>query len=193
MTQKTQDQKPRVLFLHGLEGSPQGQKAQHLLEHWGAYTPQMPSGQLIHLKSVWGAWVNVPSLMLSDAVNSLMEGVEMAIRDFQPDIVVGSSMGGALAFKAMLDGLWSGPTIFLNPAIFQLLRKDATRQLPGARTVWILGSEDVITPYPANLQACAACDGASMVIDDNHRLAKAVTHGYLDAAIKKLWKEELDG
>ena len=187
MTVTTDRPNPRVLFIHGLEGSPTGTKAQHLRERWGAYTPQIPSDKLKHLRATWQDWISIPPVDLKDAVQSSFDHVFMAIRDFRPDIVIGSSMGGALAFKALLDGVWNGPTIFLAPAIFQLLREDATKRRDGVQTAWILGTEDDITPYEPNLQACAAWDGTAFLVEDGHRLTAAVTEGHLDAAIEQLW------
>ena len=192
MTVTTDRPSPRVLFIHGLEGSPTGTKAQYLRERWGAYTPQIPSDKLKHLRATWQDWQSIPPVTLKDAVQDSFDHVFMAIRDYRPDIVIGSSMGGALAMKALLDGVWNGPTIFLNPAIFQLLREDATRQRDGVQrgevqTVWILGTEDDITPCEPNLQACAAWDGTAFLVEDGHRLNTAVTDGHLDDAIELLW------
>ena len=65
----------RVQFIHGLEGSPQGAKARLLAEHFEARTPAMDTADF-------------------EACVALQAS---SLRDFEPDVLVGSSFGGAVA------------------------------------------------------------------------------------------------
>jgi len=105
-----------------------------------------------------------------------------AVRYFDPDIVVGSSLGGALLAKMVMEDKWNGNCVFLAPAIDSLLG-DVT--LPEMRSaVWILGECDDITPNIFNIRHCRASSGQLMVSrDDNHQLEKALAGGLIDSAI----------
>jgi len=46
-----------------------------------------------------------------------------AVRAAKPDVVVGSSWGGAVAVKLLADGAWHGPTILLAPAAGSVSRR----------------------------------------------------------------------
>ena len=43
--------------------------------------------------------------------------MEVALRREKPDVVVGSSWGGAVALKCIEQGYWAGPAVLLAPAI----------------------------------------------------------------------------
>ena len=82
----------RVQFIHGLEGSPQGSKARLFAEHFEALTPAMDTGDF----------------------ESCVETQRAALESFRPDVLVGSSFGGAVAVALLQRGLWSGPTLLLG-------------------------------------------------------------------------------
>ncbi len=44
------------------------------------------------------------------------------IKKFVPDVIVGSSYGGAITCELIRRGLWEGPTILLAPAYLRILR-----------------------------------------------------------------------
>ena len=44
------------------------------------------------------------------------------LKEFGPDIIVGSSYGGAISCELIRRGLWKGPTILLAPAYVKILR-----------------------------------------------------------------------
>ena len=66
---------PKVLFIHGLEGSPQGSKARLFDAHFDALTPAMDTQDFA----------------------GCVEVQREAIKSFRPDVLVGSSFGGAIA------------------------------------------------------------------------------------------------
>ena len=57
------------------------------------------------------------TVQLYDAV----AGAAAAIAEHAPRVVVGSSYGGAVATKLLLDGIWSGPTVLIAPAARRLV------------------------------------------------------------------------
>src|SRR4029453_6916478 len=103
----------RVQFIHGLESSPQGAKAQHLARHFTALTPAM----------------DTHDFTASVAVQTAM------LREFDPHVLVGSSYGGAIAVELLQRGVWRGPTLLLAQAA---LRRGQPAALPAGVTVWLL-------------------------------------------------------
>tara|TARA_Y100001938_G_C8005750_1_gene387209 strand:+ start:65 stop:529 length:465 start_codon:yes stop_codon:yes gene_type:complete len=84
----------KIVFLHGLESSPNSTKATYLrsMGH-NVVAPHLP-------KDLWE--------------QSVMEA-RRAIEQHQPDVVVGSSRGGAIAMTAMITGP-RVPTVLVAPA-----------------------------------------------------------------------------
>mmetsp|Transcript_58335 Transcript_58335/g.188931 ORF Transcript_58335/g.188931 Transcript_58335/m.188931 type:complete len:223 (-) Transcript_58335:312-980(-) len=64
----------------------------------------------------WGA------AAAEDSLTRCLEIQRAAIADFNPDVVVGSSWGGGIALLALAEGLWSGPTVAIAPALHRVLR-----------------------------------------------------------------------
>ena len=82
----------RVLFIHGLESSPYGRKSRFLSRHFISITPQMKPLNYM--------------ACLSKQIR--------AIQTFRPDVIVGSSFGGAVALHLLQLGIWKGPTVSAN-------------------------------------------------------------------------------
>ena len=76
----------RVLFLHGLEGSPHGTKGTWLREHYDVVAPALDTSSI--------------EAALEDALAALAA---------EPDVVVGSSFGGAVLLELLHVGAWRGP------------------------------------------------------------------------------------
>ena len=70
-----------VLFLHGLEGSPEGDKSIHLKAKWGGKTPVLRTGPLLQLKSASGdvEWQSLPKNKLESAVEVVYQDALSAL------------------------------------------------------------------------------------------------------------------
>jgi predicted esterase len=148
----------RVQFVHGLEGSPHGAKARLLGEAFDALTPAMDT---------------------SDFEASVATQAQ-ALAQFRPDVLVGSSFGGAVAVALLARGLWSGPTLLLAQAA---LRYDDAARLPPDVTVWLVhGTRDALID-PAESRRLAATGTPERVrlieVDDDHPLHDSVARGDL--------------
>ena len=178
----------KVLFLHGLEGSPNGQKAKYLKEKWGALCPPMRTDLIreLNIKKGQRNWSNIDSQEIESALEPVMEDALDAINYLKPDIVVGSSMGGAilmkLIFNQAIDINVCSP-IFLAPAIKELVRP--LEEIPTMKnSVWVLGEVDRIVENSSNIKLCKSCNGNLVFSpNDNHRLSIALNSGLIDAAI----------
>ena len=158
-------EKTRVQFIHGLEGSPQGAKARLLAQHFDCRTPAMDTSDF-------------------EACVALHAEV---IRSFAPDVLVGSSFGGAVAVELLRRGVWRGRTLRLAQAA---LKHDPRACLPEDVTVWIVhGTRDHLVD-PADSRQLAGTGSAGRVrlfeVEDDHSLHASVADGQLVEWVKQL-------
>lgn len=146
----------KVQFAHGLEGSPTGNKATVLGAHYQVHTPAMNV-------------LDVPSCIALHAE---------ALQTFAPDVLVGSSFGGAIAVELLRSRVWAGPTLLLAQAA---VGYDASARLPDAVHVWLVhGLADELIP-PEDSRKLAATGSPPFVrlyeVEDDHALRKYVASG----------------
>lgn len=155
----------RVQFIHGLEGSPQGNKARVLAEHFDAQTPQM---------------------VTSDFESSVAVQAE-ALNSFTPDVVVGSSFGAAVAVELLQRGLWRGPTLLLAQAAVRMLEAPA---LPDGVVVWLVHGlqDELIGVEDSRTLAATGTPGLVRLfeVEDDHPLHASVQSGRLVEWVREL-------
>ena len=179
----------KVLFLHGLEGSSTGSKALSLQEKWGAMCPSLRTAKLVDLREKCsGDWENATQEQINISIEESFSDASDAVRYMKPDIIVGSSLGGALLLKLYASGLYSGPGVFLAPAIPNLISDadiaKARPALQGNATAWVLGELDDVVPNRPNLQLAKLVGGnVTVTPNDSHRLKISRESGVIDAAI----------
>ena len=155
----------RVLFIHGLVSSPQGTKARYLAERFQALTPAMNTGDFA----------------------ACLEQQREAIASFQPDVVVGSSFGGAVLYSLLRSGVWRGPSLFLAQAALKL---DPHASLPaGVPVLLVHGTGDDVIPIAHSRRLAATGDPGHvrlLEVDDGHRLLSLVESDRLAELIREL-------
>ena len=149
----------RIHFIHGLEGSPNGSKARLLARHFDAVTPAMDT---------------------SDFEGCVAQHAALLAEGAGPDVLAGSSFGGAVAVALVQRGHWSGPTLLLAQAA---LLYGLPAELPAGVPVWIAhGSGDDVVPPEHSRRLAAAGDPALVrliEVDDDHSLHASVEDGSL--------------
>lgn len=157
--------KLRVQFIHGQEGSPQGTKARVLAAAFETQTPSMDT---------------------SDFEACVALHAEK-VRRFEPDVVVGSSFGGAVAVALLQREHWRGPTLLLAQAA---LRQGLRARLPGGVPVWLVHApaDDVVPVADSRKLARSGTPGLVRLIEveDDHALHAFTTSGGLVAAVQDL-------
>lgn len=162
------DRSPRVQFVHGLEGSPQGNKARLLARHFTASTPAMDTSDF-------------PACVETQA---------REIVRFAPDLLVGSSFGGAVALELLHRGSWEGPTLLLAQAGLKLGRRTT---LPAGARVWLVHGihDEVVDVEDSRTLAATGTPGRVRLIEveDDHGLSATVADGTLVQIVRELAME----
>lgn len=136
----------RVQLIHGLEGSPTGAKAQVLARHFELVAPAMNTGDF------------------EGAVRTQAD----AVATFGPDVLVGSSFGGAVALALLQRGLWRGPTLLLAPAHAHFGIESTAPE--GVRITVVHGTRDDICPVEHSRALARSASVELIEVDDEHRL-----------------------
>lgn len=151
-----------VLFVHGLEGSPQGSKARFLAQHFDAVAPALDTSDF----------------------EACVRTVADAISSRRPDVLVGSSFGGAVALALLQRGVFSGPTLLLAPAARAL---GLEARLPeGVPVIIAHGNRDtVVNPEDSRRLAATSTSVELVWVDDEHRLQSLVDSGELAELVRR--------
>ena len=148
----------RLQFAHGLESSPQGVKARLFSQHFDACTPAMDTRDF--------------------AACVRMHEAELA--RFQPELLIGSSFGGAVAVTLLERGSWRGPTLLLAQAA--QFYAPAARLPEGVRVTLVHGTDDEVVPIEGS-RRLARTGSPELVqlieVDDDHALSRLVASGAL--------------
>ena len=120
----------KVLYLHGLESKQGGKKVDFLTNEFCVHAPSM------------------------DYTNPMLQNeVEFMMRQFDPDIIIGSSMGGYVA--DILAQKYGKPAILFNPALHnRMFEPKIEYPIEGEqadlqeRKIVVIGKDDdIIPPY----------------------------------------------
>ncbi len=171
----------RVLFLHGLEGSPQGDKPTRLRSLAGVEVtaPALPTGPLQVFRQA-----NPRASIPPDLVQPSLRLARDALGACRPDVVVGSSFGGGVALFLAFTRAWSGPLVLLAPAGAKVLAPGGLPARDG-RVLVVHGRRDEVVPLDDSLALAreSACEVAVWLVDDEHRLNTSVASGLLERAL----------
>ncbi|CAE7242347.1 unnamed protein product, partial [Symbiodinium microadriaticum] len=114
-----------------------------------------------------------------------------AIRDFQPDVLLGFSWGGGVALWLLSEGRWKGPTLLLAPTVNAMswVSCCSAPRLPTpgpSRPTHVFHAENDGF-CPASQVAALSAAGCEMhVCDDNHVLLRRQTVEEIHGCLKRL-------
>ncbi|WP_224360529.1 alpha/beta hydrolase [Hyalangium versicolor] len=154
----------------------------------------------ILLGLIWGA-VRGRALVAKAFARSFAACVEVqraAVQREKPEIIVGSSWGGAIAAELIIRGEWSGPTVLLAPAILKasewMGRLDSTDKMESIRArstqvpivVFHDPSDDTV-PHQDSVELARGSRIDFRSVDaGGHRLMGLLNRGELAEAIQGL-------
>lgn len=180
----------RVLYVHGLESGPQGRKVVNLEQAgFDVVAYGMPCGRRAVRRdpTAWPllalAAVGHPRRITQRIVGRSLQLQREALATERVDVVVGSSFGGAITTRLLLEGSWTGPTVLLCPAGGLVAERTRTASpslaaLPedvAARVLVVHGRQDEVVPF-AHSEALVAGSAARLrAVDDDHRLQTTAT------------------
>ncbi len=178
-----------ILFLHGLEGSPQGNKAVWLRAQYGAEA--VPLDTSVAREGAARVRIGDPGWHwrqedVAEALRLPVAQARAALSARPRRLLVGSSFGGAVLMELVQSGHWRGPCIFLAPAAAKMGRR---RPLPtGVRAHIIHGNNDDVVPLADSRRLVADCAaGVTLqVVEDDHRLQSILLDGTLAKAVEQL-------
>lgn len=162
----------KVLFLHGKEGNPEGSKVLYLKSMgYEVFCPAYNTGK------------GDPDF--GKYVPGCVEVAKRALRDFRPDVVVGSSFGGAVLLQLLQEGVCRVPSILMAGA--GILYGKAAKLPHDVAVTLIHGTEDGIIPYEHSILLVKGHPNANLVLlSDNHRLFRTLSEtGILYREIQK--------
>ena len=161
-----------VMYLHGLEGDANGTKGRYCQSAYQAFSPQMPASaaELAHDHDT-----------CFEACYQVALG---AVRAHQPQVIVGSSFGGAITMALMQRGDFKGNAVLLAPAGVKF---GLPATLPAeCKALIIHDPTDDVVPYVHSQQVLAANEGRCWLWDasSGHRLHAITKDGSLDRAVE---------
>ncbi|HEX2677872.1 MAG TPA: hypothetical protein VHM19_14565 [Polyangiales bacterium] len=156
----------RVLFAHGLESSPQGNKARLFAANFTALTPAMNTRDF----------------------ESCVQVHAQALASFRPDVLVGSSFGGAVVVELLARGLYTGPTLLLAQAA---LHYNPNARLPEGVPVTLVHArqDDIVAFEHSERLARTGTPGMVELLarDDDHPLSKLCDSGELITLVERCY------
>lgn len=117
----------------------------------------------------------------------------VTLDEFAPDLLVGSSFGGAVVVELLRRGIWRGPTLLLAQAA---LRRDPLARLPSGVPVWLVHGRDDALIDVADSRRLADTGDPDCVrrieVDDDHALHATVESGRLLEIVRDLLAQGRD-
>ena len=185
-----------MLFLHGLEGRPDGAKGRALAAHFEVRAPLLDTSaarelaQRHGLDSLSAVRERVPDseAALEQALRTPLEQARAALAAPGPvDVAVGSSFGGALLLELIHRGHWDGPSLLLAQAGRALLPDD--RWLPPhLRALLVHGTADKVVPIRGSRELFSRAGDRCQLweVHDGHPLTEFTAGGGLERAVRAL-------
>lgn len=154
----------RVLYVHGLESGVNGFKARYLAKH---FKESFCAPMINSRKGLWS----------STAFEECLDIQSQAVQSFRPDVLVGSSFGGAIVLELIQRKIWCGPAVLLCPAHKLIARGHNVSKDEGK-----CETEEEVTPslLPSTPYCLVHGKWDTVVpIQDTRDLARTGTAGYV--------------
>jgi hypothetical protein len=171
----------RTLFLHGLESGPLGAKVIALrADGLDVTAPQLDAGPVAALLREGSRDPDA----YRRALEVPMEQGLAALRQCDPEVVVGSSFGAAVLMRMLSDPRYGVvPAVMLAGAAVKLTGQTALPE--GLRVVLVHGLDDaLIEPADSRLLAASSKTATLIEVHDDHRLSRTTASGLLASIVR---------
>ena len=185
----------KIHYVHGLEAGPNAFKARCLAKLGDVTSPAMAT-------SLWNPFCDnaflgrfLAHLSWGAAARDVLDRCFVIQKDAlsEPDVLVASSWGAAVALKLLVDRAWTGPTVLLCPGHRRLLASQdadalvtAFRALPKKtlrRVVLVHGTADATVPIEDSRELAADRARLVEVPGGSHGLGGAAADGLLSSVV----------
>ncbi|RIA98445.1 hypothetical protein C1645_113891 [Glomus cerebriforme] len=159
----------KVFYIHGRRSSSQTEKCQFLKKHFNVHAVDMDFDADLKLQ-------------------------EEHVKEIQPDVIVGSSYGGAIAITMLQKGTWKGPTILLAQAFVRYQSNPSKLWLPeGVAITLIHGTKDKIVDIEGS--RLLATKGTPQLvglieISDEHRLHSLIDNQMFLDSVREVYEKQ---
>lgn len=176
----------KVLFLHGLESKPGGSKHRYLSERFDAMCPELDTSLARELKpEMIGKSTPKREEIRDRAFARPLASARAAIAEHKPDVIVGSSFGGAVLLRLCHEGSWDGPVVFLAGAGVKLTKYKSLP--PQTEAMMYHGAADDVVDCRDSLTLEENSEKAAcFLIQDDHRLHSLLENEHLASVIQIL-------
>lgn len=132
----------------------------------------------------FGAFFPVKALVTRRVLERSVEVQRRQLELTRPDVVLGSSFGGAVSLELLRRGLWRGPTVLLCPAHERVTERGWQRRHPGfsglpdevvANVLVVHGTSDETVPVEHSRRLVDGTKARLVCVDDDHRLTRSAT------------------
>lgn len=182
-----------ILFLHGLESTPEGSKAQWLKARYGSDNVKSVDLDTSHAivsrdkaKALGVPWGHTWPDIEADFAVPLMRTKEAITPSTK--LIVGSSFGAAVLTRLIQEGFWKGPSLLIASAGLKLTGK---AELPTEAPVVLLhGLHDDVVPFEDSCEVVDA-NGRNVSLwlaEDGHRMDTILTSGMFESAVSQLFQ-----
>ncbi|KAL4441736.1 hypothetical protein ABPG74_008733 [Tetrahymena malaccensis] len=185
-----------ISFLHGLECGYNGTKHKYLKKNYKTcyfVSMEMSKWKLNKRNSFLRTLIKNffrPSRAVEDSLKGCLAIQEAELKINKPDIILGSSWGGAIGLLLVSEGIWDGPIVLCCPALKHLL--DTVGQTPnfkwneivekinkrnmGKNILIIHGTSDKIVPYENSVDCVKQIKDCQLITieNGNHGLTKFI-------------------
>ncbi len=155
-------------------------KMMHLQTRYETVVPTIYSNDFEALTQKYGDWIFMTQKELEEEMTKCADAADIAIQNFCPDVVVSSSMGGAVHRILIEEGSWEGPNVFLASADRKIFNAVG---LPDRDSVWIHGRDDQRIPPSHSIKTARDSEGTLILTSDDHSLDSITGSGLIDWAI----------
>ncbi len=130
------------------------------------------------------AFLPVKALVTRRVLERSVEVQRRNLEQTKPDVVLGSSFGGAVSLELLRRGFWRGTTVLLCPAHERVTERGWRPRHPGfaglpdevvANVLVVHGTNDETVPIEHSRRLVAGTRARLITVDDDHRLTASAT------------------